>query len=362
MAELIRAAVVVRRDEGGIAGFLGLLEQSNVGLARVETVEAAASRLATCDRHLVVLLAEDPVRERTALVQRLQSDPTTRGVPALLVNESHDLSRVLDAIRDGVVHLDGSGRVVWCNEAMAELLNLERDRIVGRPFSEVARGLAPRDANGRQPGVARQATVRWHRGDRQYRVTAGPIAEPSGGVVMTVQDVTVQSRLEHRVEESTAQIHAAEARIEHLEREARLIQDLGPEPNVPTAVMGSLRQGAPQVFADLCGFYSILLDRRTEAAAFGGQEHEATMSLTTIADRLGRMGAGPRDIVELHGEALRALIQEGPRSRGQALTNEGRFLVLELMGHLASFYRLHGGPARPASHGVHASPPDEDSR
>jgi hypothetical protein len=48
----------------------------------------------------------------------------------------------------------------------------------------------------------------------------------------------------------------------------------------------------------------------------------------------------PRDVVEIHLAAMRARAEEAPPQKTQAYVEEGRVLVLELMGHLANFYRL----------------------
>ncbi|MCA9796691.1 MAG: hypothetical protein KC910_33005, partial [Candidatus Eremiobacteraeota bacterium] len=52
---------------------------------------------------------------------------------------------------------------------------------------------------------------------------------------------------------------------------------------------------------------------------------------------LGFMRAGPLDLIELHGHALAQ--EPGDDPRVLAREEEGRLLLVELLGNLASYYR-----------------------
>ena len=61
-----------------------------------------------------------------------------------------------------------------------------------------------------------------------------------------------------------------------------------------------------------------------------------------MGEQLGRLKAGPRDVVEIHTIALKDKGNNNvPHPKTQAFMEEGRLLVLELMGHLVSYYRNH---------------------
>ena len=49
--------------------------------------------------------------------------------------------------------------------------------------------------------------------------------------------------------------------------------------------------------------------------------------------------ATPRDLVAIHLAAIRAVSVDAPPIRQQAYLGEGRLMLLELMGHLAAYYR-----------------------
>jgi hypothetical protein len=49
--------------------------------------------------------------------------------------------------------------------------------------------------------------------------------------------------------------------------------------------------------------------------------------------------ATPRDLVAIHLAAMRGVSIDAPPTRQQAYMGEGRLMLLELMGHLAAYYR-----------------------
>jgi Response regulator containing a CheY-like receiver domain and a GGDEF domain len=99
-----------------------------------------------------------------------------------------------------------------------------------------------------------------------------------------------------------------------------------------------LVQRAPQEFGELVRRYGDLLDR-----SLMGRSKRETASLmedlNDIADRLGVLGAGPRDAVELHKAAMTARLEECSARKNKGYVEEGRLLLVQLMGHLVSFYR-----------------------
>lgn len=99
----------------------------------------------------------------------------------------------------------------------------------------------------------------------------------------------------------------------------------------------SLRNTAPELFADLARHYGALLD-----LAVDQRIHENKSFSTELADlsaRLVRLQAGARDIIELHARVLEdKLASLSPLLKG-VYVEEGRLVVLELMGRLLSAYR-----------------------
>ncbi len=99
-----------------------------------------------------------------------------------------------------------------------------------------------------------------------------------------------------------------------------------------------LMQRASQEFDELVRRYGELLDR----SLLGRSNREMARlmeELNDISDRLGMLGAGPRDAVELHKAAMTARLDVGSARKNKGYVEEGRLLLVQLMGHLVSFYR-----------------------
>ncbi len=128
--------------------------------------------------------------------------------------------------------------------------------------------------------------------------------------------------------------HQAE-RIEELNREIAAMETLGRrpleagmmEPEAMSALVGSL-----------AARYINLLDLAVERQAYQVKPDIAG-SLRAIAEELGSAGAGPREVVSLHGQALRVKVEGLKPELKWAFMEEGRLMVLELMGYLVAHYR-----------------------
>lgn len=137
------------------------------------------------------------------------------------------------------------------------------------------------------------------------------------------------------------QLDMARHERDWLEREVRVLEELTGSPTPVSARMyglAGLKESSAGVFGELVGEYGRLLDIALENEAFR-TEGDATALSQALADRLGRLGAGPRDVVDIHTAALAQRQAEGPLQRVAAYIEVGRLVVLELMGHLVSAYR-----------------------
>jgi DNA-binding response OmpR family regulator len=146
---------------------------------------------------------------------------------------------------------------------------------------------------------------------------------------------------EQRLKEMEAEARANAARLEQQARELRALERLTSIPYTSETAraygLRPLREGAPEVFQELVRRYRDLLDLAIEERTHK-VEYRVSASLRDIADQLGRLKAGPRDVIELHRAALGPRMAEGsPRAPGYV--EVGRLLALELMGYLVSYYR-----------------------
>ncbi|MEQ8753326.1 MAG: response regulator [Coleofasciculus sp. G1-WW12-02] len=101
-----------------------------------------------------------------------------------------------------------------------------------------------------------------------------------------------------------------------------------------------LHQRMPDVFEELMQHYGDLMEWALEERIYK-VEHQLSMHLNTFAEQLGLLQASPRDLIELHTKTLKQKNQAVNRRKAQAYTTEGRFLLLEVMGNLAAYYRRY---------------------
>ena len=68
-------------------------------------------------------------------------------------------------------------------------------------------------------------------------------------------------------------------------------------------------------------------------------EHNLSERLRSMAESIGFLKAGPRDVVQIHSTALKRRRSQATPQKAQAYAEEGRLMVLELMGCLTAYYR-----------------------
>lgn len=94
----------------------------------------------------------------------------------------------------------------------------------------------------------------------------------------------------------------------------------------------------PALFQTLTKTYRNLLEQAVEQQIYK-VEYAVSRELATLAEQLGFLKAGPRDVIDLHSQALETALLESSRCAARFYTDEGRLMALELMGHLVSYYK-----------------------
>ncbi|MEA2558566.1 MAG: hypothetical protein QOH06_70 [Acidobacteriota bacterium] len=113
-----------------------------------------------------------------------------------------------------------------------------------------------------------------------------------------------------------------------------------PSPAVASSRPAPLRAAFPDRFAELALEYGKILDRAVEQIL---QRRPVPLvdRLQRLAGIAAELRAGPRDIVDLHTAAMKQREAEHGPQRMKVYLAEGRVRLLELMGHLVTFYRDH---------------------
>jgi hypothetical protein len=133
-------------------------------------------------------------------------------------------------------------------------------------------------------------------------------------------------------------VHAEKARQK--EMHALELLSGAPQAGITAESFGllPLKQSLPETFDQMVKHYQNLLELALERRIYK-IEQDPSQDLREVAEQLGLLKAGPRDVVEIHMTALKQKISGLNALKAQAYADEGRLIVLELMGYLASYYR-----------------------
>jgi len=175
--------------------------------------------------------------------------------------------------------------------------------------------------------------------ERWFQLRAVPLHGQGRGLVISHTDITEQRR------NAQAAADAAALREQLLARERELVA-LGALSSVDRRLAGAaqvlrpevlFRTARPTLFQEYVGRYADLLDAIIYERGFEVKDTDAPAR--ALAASLGGHGASARDVVEIYLAALRGCSVGAAPSRQQAYLEEGRVLLLQLMGYLVSYYR-----------------------
>lgn len=188
-------------------------------------------------------------------------------------------------------------------------------------------------------------------------------AKSTGAVQMGAQDYLIKGQIDQKMLQRSIryaleryrllkELELTRMRKEH-EREIRSLDEYtdGSATSVTAHSLGIglLSKTIPDSFEELVLTYGNLLDLSLEQRTFK-VDHSTSKNLYSLAEKIGSLKAGPRDIVEIHSLAMKKRIAAARPQRAKAIMEEGRLIVLELMGYLVSVYRTNRNrmPARAA--------------
>jgi DNA-binding NarL/FixJ family response regulator len=162
--------------------------------------------------------------------------------------------------------------------------------------------------------------------------------------------------LRYAIERESVRVETDRQRQQDLrDREISSLHRLADPPVSPWTKPADHRSPSPRsgmpVARDLLAAYAELMEIAPQRKHDRAIDARITEGLRRLAQRYGQVGAGPESVVALHDAVLRAKTEGVPPPRALAYLEEGRRLVLELMGHLVTYYRerLGGGAVDEAS-------------
>jgi DNA-binding response OmpR family regulator len=102
----------------------------------------------------------------------------------------------------------------------------------------------------------------------------------------------------------------------------------------------SLQQKMPDIVAEIKECYQNLLDHFVEQRIYKVQ-YQIARNIDVLVEQLGYLQATPRDLIEVHTAILKQKQATLGQRQAMTYTIEGRYLLLEMMGKLAVYYRKY---------------------
>jgi hypothetical protein len=162
--------------------------------------------------------------------------------------------------------------------------------------------------------------------ERWYLMRVTPLRSERRGLVISHIDITVQ----HLAARARAR---RQRRAETSRQQAREFAAIQSTDNRMGKTEGEL------VSSDLDSQYQALLEKAFERRVFKVSD-DMSVHARVLAVALGTQTAGPRDVIGMHTRAMEFVRQRNYSSaRTQVYLEEGRLLLIEIMGYLASYYR-----------------------
>ncbi len=267
---------------------------------------------------------------------------------------------ILNSLTTHIAVVDEHGTIVAVNEAWLIFTAESGDTLqehtgVGANYFEALRnaskesmGQAPEALqgihtvlNGEQPSFELEYAHRSPLGDHWFLMRVVPLqSDRQPGLVIAHSDITDQKR----AAKARAEAEALRERMLEQEREMKSFEHFSALPateaTVRPAGLGSLRERDPDAFNAAVDNYTAMLEKALKLRAYkieGSLEPE----IEHLARMMGQVQSSPRDVVELHLTAIRKQSATATPQKLQVYMEEGRVLVLELMGNLTSFYRSY---------------------
>jgi len=282
----------------GVVGLLG--DDSGAGIDGSLVVPATAGWW-TFERILLLALAVS-LAGTGLLAQRLSSSRRR------LTSQVTRNAGLLEALDEGLLAVDGAGRVILANSRARRYLEAGSGDPVGKPLARVSRlpALAATIDQARRAGgrVSYETTAAEQDEHRIVRIVAGSIPGPDGLCIVAVRDMTEMRRLEKVRSDFVANVsHELKTPLTSMRGFVEAVLD---DPEMPHALRTQFLDKARHSTERLSAIVTDLL------------------SLTRIESASGRLEAEPVEFAELVAECV-AAISEDAEARGVSLVlPEGR--------------------------------------
>ncbi len=288
-------------------------------------------------------------KELKQLNAKLESRVTER-TQELESNKSF-LTSILNSTLDVILTIDEQGAIQSFNNRAFDLFGYDEHALPGmlledllpEPFHSSFKTdfLAPIQ-NGRQETDKIHEIRAFKRNGEEFdcEISITKIDErktiSQSAFTAVMRDISERKKAEKADSDTKTQL------IEQLECELHSLENLTSLVNTSTTAetlgVRPLHRAIPEIFDKAVDHYSSLLELSMEQRSHK-VDYDIPDKLHSIAQELGYLKAGPRDIIEIHSMALRKKTLTANPIKTEAYAVEGRVMALEFMGHLVSYYR-----------------------
>jgi len=249
------------------------------------------------------------------------------------------LSNLVASSEDAILGKDLDGMIQTWNRGAEQIYGYSAEEAVGRHISfllpedrkEEFETLSDKIRKGEKVEHYETERVRKDGQVINVSVTLSPIRDNHERVIglsSVTRDITVRKQAERARQRE----NESWQRISSLSETSITAGSLGQQP---------LMNSFPDLYEKLLSRYENLLMKALERRVYKEDNSRLENGLTTMAEQLGSVKAGPRDILNIHVAALKKLTQNLSSQKKIACADEGRLMALELMGYLVSYYRNH---------------------
>jgi hypothetical protein len=182
--------------------------------------------------------------------------------------------------------------------------------------------------------VVRQSRPDWILLDAETQSQCG--AEAAGIPLQVMAGAAAEAVDPKQVREAVA----VEAKVRYLAAAVvrHALRRKRTESATPAPGSKRLRERAPEAFARMAAVYGETLDAYVRSLPHGSQGHNSETAVQAIVRRLEELRARPKDVVEVHLFAMRALLDQATPQSSRIYFREGQTLLLKVMGYLANRY------------------------
>lgn len=263
---------------------------------------------------------------------------------------------LLESAADCILIVNRSGRITWANRKACDMFGYNQGELLGQPVEtlipEPIRALHQDlrahyviEPRNRAMGAGLQLAAK-HKDGSEFPVEVSLSYAETGDelhVMAIVTDITQLRQAEREKElHLQEQIEQKEAEIRTLERLSR-----GNQMGVTAKFfdLAPLQSYAPTVFDGLVEDYAAAMDLALEKRVYK-TKHPLSDQLRAMAEKISFLKGTPRDVIDIHREALRRNSLKSKPLKVQGYVEEGHLLLVELMGYLAAQYRHYATTTR----------------